>query len=71
VPSLLSDIRPNLDIGLPDRNYFESGNTHALAAKLRQDYATFRVDAADIGRRFDWGPITEATQRVYATLAAG
>jgi len=71
VPTLLSDIRPNLDIGLPAENYFASGNTQALAAKLSQDSTSFRVDAADIGRRFDWGPITLATQKVYAAVAAG
>lgn len=69
-PMLLSDIQPNLDIGLPAHHYFASARVDALAAKLTQDHATFRVDAADIGRRFDWGAVTAATRRVYATLAA-
>jgi glycosyltransferase involved in cell wall biosynthesis len=69
-PMVLSDIQANLDIGLGSQNYFRSGNVHALAAKLGQDYSTFQVDAQEIGRRFDWGAITEATQKVYAHLAA-
>jgi glycosyltransferase involved in cell wall biosynthesis len=70
VPILLSDIRPNLDIGLAPENYFESGNSKALAAKLLQNYATFRVDADDVCRRFNWSSVAEATQRVYAGLVA-
>jgi glycosyltransferase involved in cell wall biosynthesis len=70
VPMLLSDIRPNLDIDLAPVNYFQSGNSNALAAKLRQNYDSFRIDAGDIGRRFNWGAITAATQKVYAHLAA-
>ncbi|MDY0872559.1 glycosyltransferase family 4 protein [Dongia rigui] len=70
VPMVLSDIQANVDIGLAPDNYFRSGNVHALAAKLGQDYQSFAVDAQEIGRRFDWGAITEATQKVYAQLAA-
>nr|WP_298684947.1 glycosyltransferase family 4 protein [uncultured Dongia sp.] len=71
VPMLLSDIRPNLDIDLAPINYFRSGDSDALAAKLRQsNYDVFRIDAGDIGRRFNWGAITAATQKVYAHLAA-
>jgi len=70
VPMVLSDIQANLDIGLDPQNYFRSGDTHALAAKLGQDYRSFEIDAQEIGRRFDWGAITEATQKVYAHLAA-
>lgn len=69
IPMIISDIQPNLDIGLPSHHYFASGSVDALAAKLSQDHAQFRVDAGDIGRRFDWGAVTEATQRVYAALA--
>jgi glycosyltransferase involved in cell wall biosynthesis len=70
VPMVLSDIQANLDIGLRPHNYFASGNVHALAAKLRQDFRSFHIDAQEIGRRFDWDAITEATQKVYADLAA-
>jgi glycosyltransferase involved in cell wall biosynthesis len=70
VPMVLSDIQANLDIGLAGQNYFRSGNVQALAEKLGQDYRDFAVDAQEIGRRFDWGVITEATQKVYAQLAA-
>lgn len=70
VPVLLSDIRPNLDIELPLTNYFPTGDIVALRAKLRADYETFRVDRRAIARRFDWGSVSEATQRVYAAVAS-
>ncbi|MBK8161350.1 MAG: glycosyltransferase family 4 protein [Rhodospirillaceae bacterium] len=71
IPVLLSDIQANLDIGLAPGNYFKSADPAALAEKLTQNYAAYRVDGADIGRRFNWDAITKATQRVYAGLAAG
>lgn len=67
-PILLSDIQPNLDIGLASGNYFPVGDVQALSAKLLADYATYRVNRDDIAARFDWGRISEATERVYAAL---
>ncbi|WP_374651091.1 glycosyltransferase family 4 protein [Dongia sp.] len=70
VPTVLSDIQANLDIGLGPQNYFPAGDVAALAEKLTQDYRDFAVDAQEIGRRFNWTTITQATERVYAHLAA-
>jgi len=67
-PILLSDIQPNLDIGLADGNYFPVGNVEALGAKLLADYAMYRVDRGDIATRFNWSRISEATETVYASL---
>jgi hypothetical protein len=36
---------------------------------LLANYETFRVDREAIGRRFNWGRISEATRQVYAALA--
>lgn len=70
VPMLLSDIRPNLDIELPPVNYFPARDVAALSGKLRESYKTFRVDRDAIAQRFNWGRVSEATQRVYAALAS-
>lgn len=69
-PVLLSDIRPNLDIELAPANYFPAGDVDALARRLLADYETLHVDRESIARRFNWGRVSEATQRVYATLVA-
>jgi len=68
-PILLSDIQPNLDIELAAANYFPVGDVAALSAKLRGDYASYRVDRQAMAARFDWGRIAEATERIYAALA--
>ncbi|MFN0191983.1 MAG: glycosyltransferase family 4 protein [Aestuariivirga sp.] len=68
VPILISDIRPNLDIGLAKANYFPVGDIGALSAKLLEDYASYRVDRNDIASRYDWDQISEATLKVYASL---
>lgn len=70
-PLLLSDIPPNRDIGLAAGNYFRCGDVDALAAKLRADFSTYRIDAADVARRFDWNAITAETHRIYADVLAG
>jgi glycosyltransferase involved in cell wall biosynthesis len=69
VPVLLSNIQPNLDIELTSENYFPVGDVDALSRKLLANYETFRVDREAIGRRFNWGRISEATHQVYAALA--
>jgi glycosyltransferase involved in cell wall biosynthesis len=68
VPVLLSDIQPNLDIDLPPRNHFRTGDVADLAEKLAQDHARYRVEAGPILRRFDWRAISEATRDVFAAL---
>lgn len=68
-PILLSDIQPNLDIGLASDNYFAVGNIDALSVKLHADYDAYRVDRDDTAARFDWDRISEATAAVYAELA--
>jgi len=67
-PVLLSDIRPNLDIELAPANYFPAGDVDALGRRLLADYESFQVDRESIARRFNWGRVSEATQRVYAAL---
>jgi glycosyltransferase involved in cell wall biosynthesis len=68
-PVLLSDIRPNLDIGLPQANYFKVGDLDDLRRKLIEPHGTYLVDPAVILTRYDWDKISETTSAVYSTLA--
>lgn len=63
VPVLMSDIQPNVDIGLPAENYFPVGNVEALCDKLLRDHQSYRVDAASIMPHFDWTIIAHATEQ--------
>lgn len=68
-PVLLSDIRPNLDIGLAQANYFKVGDMEDLCRKLAAPHETYRVDSHSILDRYDWDKISESTSAVYSTLA--
>ncbi len=70
-PMLLSDIQPNLDIGLPESDYFPVGNTGALAEALNRPTYLYRVDAAEFRRKFDWDQIAMQTSSVYQKIMAG
>lgn len=70
-PMLLSDIQPNRDLGLPERNYFVSGDPGSLAAKLAEDGQSFAIDVGAFDRRFDWDAIAAATLAVYRRVIAG
>jgi glycosyltransferase involved in cell wall biosynthesis len=65
VPVLMSDIQPNVDIGLKPENYFPVGDVDALRRKLLQDHETYRVNAAAIMPNFDWTAIAHATEQTF------
>jgi glycosyltransferase involved in cell wall biosynthesis len=65
VPVLMSNIQPNLDIGLPPENYFPVGDVKALGEKLVQDHSAYRVEGASILRHYDWTTIARATERAF------
>jgi len=67
-PMLLSDIRPNLDLGLPPKNYFPVGDADALAERLAMPGHTFAIDGAAVRQRFDWDEIAIRTLAVYRQL---
>ncbi|MDF2809619.1 MAG: hypothetical protein K0S56_650 [Microvirga sp.] len=67
-PLLLSDIQPNLDLGLAQANYFKVGDKDDLRRKLAFPPATFLVDPAAILNRYDWDKVSETTSAVYSTL---
>lgn len=67
-PILLSDIEPNLNVGLPPANYFPAGDVEALAAALRGSLDRYAVDAAAVRQRFDWDDIAARTLAIYQHL---
>lgn len=66
-PTLLSDIEPNLDIGLSPRNYFRLHDLDELATKMQSNPDQFRI-GRDLLRRYDWSAISLQTSSVYDRL---
>lgn len=66
-PILLSDIEPNLDLGLPNQHYFPSGDMSALAKKLSPPFQKLRA-ARDRFRSYDWDDIAKQTLAVYRSV---
>lgn len=64
-PSMLSDIAANRDLGYDQDHYFPVGNVGALAAKLSEPDAMFKVDAAKLQTQFDWDRIARQTLELY------
>ncbi len=64
-PMLLSDIQPNLDIALPASHYFPVGDQGALAKALIRPTHSYRVDASEFRRKFDWDQIATQTSSIY------
>jgi glycosyltransferase involved in cell wall biosynthesis len=69
-PLLLSDIQPNRDLGLPEHNYFRSGDRDDLAARLGEEGRSFVIDVPAFTSRFDWDAIAAATLEVYRSVIA-
>jgi glycosyltransferase involved in cell wall biosynthesis len=67
-PVILSDIPPNRDLGLPDRNYVPPEDVEALKAKLREQADSLRVPAAEFAEKFDWDAIADQTADLYRGL---
>jgi glycosyltransferase involved in cell wall biosynthesis len=65
VPVLMSDIQPNVDIGLPAENYFPVGDVAALEKKLLQDHGAYRVEGSAILPHYDWTTIAHATEQAF------
>jgi len=65
---LMSDIQPNLDLGLSPEHYFPSGDATALAAALARPSETYAVDPEHFRKRFDWDRIAAETQQLYRAV---
>jgi len=62
-PLLLSDIRPNLDIGLPENHYFPVGDVDGLAERLAGD--ALSLPPVDLAKEFNWSSIASQTAKLY------
>ena len=68
-PVLLSNIGPNLDIGLPPQCYFPAGDVSALFRKLNvADYGCYQADTRTILARFNWDMVARKTLSLYWKL---
>jgi glycosyltransferase involved in cell wall biosynthesis len=67
-PLLLSDIRPNKDLGLPANHYFPVGKIDALAALLADTAED--VPQIALPEEFNWSSISVKTAAVYDELHA-
>jgi glycosyltransferase involved in cell wall biosynthesis len=66
VPLLLSNIMPNLDLGLKPDHYFPVGDVAALAKALDESWNSFAHQ--DLMERFNWHSISNKTHALYAEL---
>ena len=66
-PILVSDIQPNLDLGLDRCHYFPVNAPKALAAKLDKHWNA--MPQPDLLSTFNWESIAVQTSRVYRELA--
>lgn len=74
LPVLASNITANLEVGLPDSDYFPLGDQDALAQKLaeklRHPYSPeqAQAQAADVAKHYGWSGIADQTLAVYQKL---
>jgi len=62
-PLLLSDITPNLDVGLAPEHYFRVGNAQELATRLAGD--ALDLPPSDLLTEFNWSSIAQRTAEIY------
>jgi glycosyltransferase involved in cell wall biosynthesis len=68
-PMLLSDIQPNLDLGLGSEHYFPVGDIEQLARRLGRPDGDYAVDRESFLRAFDWDVISANTLAVYREVS--
>jgi glycosyltransferase involved in cell wall biosynthesis len=71
LPSIASDIPANLEVGLPEQNYFSLGDIAMLSLKLRGFKGAMQSDGFRnnlrnwVSQRYDWNEIARQTLQVY------
>jgi len=65
-PTLVSDIQPNLDLGLPAGHYFPVNAPEALAQNLREKLG--HIPPVDLLNIFNWDAIARQTSKIYHDL---
>lgn len=74
LPVLASDITANLEVGLPEADYFPLGDMQALAKqmaeKLDQPFSAEQAaeQSAEIAKNYSWSGIADQTLAVYQRL---
>mgnify|MGYP002151449619 CR=1 FL=1 len=74
LPAIASDIPANLEVGLPEKCYFELGNSEQLTNKIieisRQPYDEVEREKVRtwVGEKYDWHNIAEQTFKVYQSV---
>ncbi|MCM1313304.1 MAG: glycosyltransferase family 4 protein [Bacteroides sp.] len=71
LPVIVSDIPANLEVGLPEKDYFRCGNVDELSAKLQSvvngECQRIRYDMS----KYDWNMIAKQVAEVYAYCLSG
>ena len=70
LPAVVSDIPANLEVGLPDSDYFKVGDVNHLSEVLRRkldDLALYPRIEYDM-TKYKWDTIAEQTVEVYERL---
>ena len=71
-PVVLSDIAPNLDLGLPDSAYHKVGSVESLAERLTETLASHAhepiasQDWSAVLQFYDWSTVADQTLQVYS-----
>jgi len=68
LPVLVSDIPPNLEIGLPQDSYFPVGNEEKLMEKLRKIIEGKQVKCKYSLENYHWDTIAKQTVKVYEKI---
>ncbi len=70
LPAVVSDIPANLEVGLPDSDYFKVGDVNHLSEVLRRkldEIAQYPRIAYDM-TKYKWDTIAEQTMEVYKSI---
>lgn len=68
--TVVSNIPANMEVGLNNENYFETGNTSELAEKINQQLASTKINQYEtlLKEKYNWDTIAEQTLEVYKKL---
>ena len=68
VPVIVSDIPANLEVGLPEKDYFPMGDVEALTAKLDAVLAEPAHLVEYDMSKYNWDKIAEQFAEIYRSL---
>ena len=65
---LVSDIPANMEVGLPDEDYFKCGNERDLTTKLNDKLSNSTSSHEYDMTKYDWDIIAQQTKKVYESI---